>query len=61
MPRVVQYITYANPMRFFLAIVRNIVMRGASIGSIWPEVVALVVFGTVVFGISSVRFSKRVR
>jgi ABC-2 type transport system permease protein len=59
MPRVVQYITYANPLRFFLAIVRGIMMKGASLDSLYPEVISLVVFGVIVFGFSWVRFSKR--
>jgi ABC-2 type transport system permease protein len=59
MPRVVQYITYANPLRFFLAIVRGIIMKGASIDSLYPEVISLVVFGAIVFGFSWVRLSKR--
>jgi ABC-2 type transport system permease protein len=61
MPRVVQYITYANPMRFFLKIVRGIIMKGASLDALYPDVIALVVFGAAVFGLSWARFSKRVK
>ncbi|MFH1221098.1 MAG: ABC transporter permease [Candidatus Eisenbacteria bacterium] len=61
MPRLVQYITYANPMRYFLKIVRGIIMKGASIDVLYPEVISMVIFGLVVFGFSWVRFSKRVK
>jgi ABC-2 type transport system permease protein len=61
MPRIVQYVTYANPMRFFLRIVRGIIMKGASLNVLYPDVIALLVFGAVVFGLSWVRFSKRVK
>jgi len=61
MPRAVQYLTYANPMRFFLRIVRGIIMKGASLDALYPDVITLVVFGVAVFGLSWVRFSKRVK
>jgi len=61
MPRVVQYITYANPMRFFLRIVRGIMMKGTSLDVLYPDVMVLLVFGVAVFGLSWVRFSKRVK
>ena len=61
MPRAVQYLTYANPMRFFLRIVRGIIMKGASLDDLYPDVISLAVFGAAVFGLSWVRFSKRVK
>jgi ABC-2 type transport system permease protein len=61
MPKVVQILTYANPMRYYLKIVRAIMMKGASIDVLYPEVISMVVFGAVVFSFSWVRFSKRVR
>jgi ABC-2 type transport system permease protein len=61
MPRAVQLVTYANPMRFYLKIVRAIIMKGASIDVLYPEVISMVVFGAVVFGFSWMRFSKRVK
>jgi ABC-2 type transport system permease protein len=61
MPRSIQYLTYINPLRYFMKIVRAIIMKGASIDVLYPEVMALVVFGLVVFTSSWLRFSKRVR
>lgn len=61
MPRAVQILTYANPMRYFLKIVRAVVMKGASLDVLYPEVLSMVVFGVVVFGFSWMRFSKRVK
>jgi hypothetical protein len=48
-------------MRFFLRIVRGIIMKGASLDALYPDVIALLVFGATVFGLSWVRFSKRVK
>lgn len=61
MPRAVQILTYANPMRYFLKIVRGIIMKGASLDVLYPEALSMVVFGAVVFGFSWMRFSKRVK
>ena len=61
MPQAIQYLTYANPMRFFLRIVRGIIMKGASLDALYPEVISLGVFAVVVFGLSWVRMSKRVK
>lgn len=61
MPRSIQYLTYINPLRYFMKIVRGIIMKGASIDVLYPEVMAMVIFGLVVFTSSWVRFSKRVK
>lgn len=36
MPESVQYLTLLNPMRWFLEILRAIVLKGEGLGSIWP-------------------------
>ncbi len=61
MPKLIQYLTYINPLRYFMKIVRGIIMKGASIDVLYPEVIAMVVFGLVVFSFSWMRFSKRVK
>lgn len=61
MPRLIQYLTYINPLRYFMKIVRGIIMKGASIDILYPEVMAMVIFGLVVFTSSWLRFSKRVK
>jgi ABC-2 type transport system permease protein len=61
MPKVVQYITYANPLRYFMKIVRGIMMKGAGVGELYPEILAMLAFGAVIFASSWVRFSKRIK
>jgi ABC-2 type transport system permease protein len=61
MPRSIQYLTYIYPLRYFMKIVRAIIMKGASLDVLYPEVMALIVFGLVVFSFSWMRFSKRVK
>ena len=59
MPQWMQYVTYMNPMRFFMAIVRGIMMKGAGPVELFPDILALAIYGTVIFSFSALRFSKR--
>jgi ABC-2 type transport system permease protein len=61
MPKVIQYLTYLNPLRYFMKIVRAIMMKGAGISELYPEVLAMVIFGLLLFTVSVLRFSKRVK
>lgn len=61
MPTVVRYITLANPLQYFMKIVRGIIMKGAGAGDLYPEIIAMFVFGTVIFTFSWIRFSKRTK
>jgi ABC-2 type transport system permease protein len=61
MPQSVQYLTYLNPLRYFIEIVRGIIMKGASFDVLYPEAIAMVIFGVVIFSLSWMRFSKRVK
>jgi ABC-2 type transport system permease protein len=58
MPIVLQWITYAVPLRYFLDIVRGIVLKGVGVEALWPDVIALVIFGIVIMGAASMRFRK---
>ena len=59
MPVVVQWLTYANPLLYFLEIVRGIFLKGAGISVLWPQMVSLLVFGTVILTLSAARFHKK--
>jgi len=59
MPRVVQYITYAIPMRYFLEIIRGIFLRGVGLNYLWPQALALAGFGIGILTLSAARFNKR--
>ncbi len=59
MPLIVQYFTYINPLRYFLEIVRAIVLKGAGASLLWPQMVMLALYGTVIMALSAARFRKR--
>lgn len=61
MPRTIQYLTYLNPLRYFLKIVRAIMMKGAGLGELYPEAIAMALFGLFFLTVSTLRFSKRVK
>ena len=59
MPHWVQWITYAIPLRYFLVIIRGIFLKGNGLAILWPQVLALAVFGTLLLALSATRFRKR--
>jgi len=59
MPPIVQYLTYANPLRYFLVIIRGIFLKGSGFDILWPQMLALAILGGIVFTFSSLRFRKR--
>jgi ABC-2 type transport system permease protein len=59
MPEVFQYLTYLNPLRYFLIIIRGLFLKGNGLDILWPQMAALFVIGTVVITLSAVRFRKR--
>ena len=59
MPVIFQYVTYANPLRYFLVIIRGIFLKGNGIDILWPQMAALLILGIVVITLSSLRFRKR--
>jgi ABC-2 type transport system permease protein len=59
MPVVVQYLTYLNPVRYFMEIVRNLFLKGSGVYVLWPQMLALLIFGLSILILSSLRFHKR--
>jgi ABC-2 type transport system permease protein len=59
MPRVLQWISYIFPLRYYLIIIRSLMLKGIGIGPIWGEVIALVIFGIAIMSLAVKRFRKR--
>ena len=59
MPRVLQALSYAVPLRYFLIIVRGIVIKGAGLEALTREVIALTIFAVVIMAAAAGRFRKR--
>ncbi len=59
MPVPVQWLTYLNPLRYFLIVVRGIFLKGSGLAVLWPQLAGLLVLGLVVFAAAVGRFKKR--
>lgn len=59
MPPAAQWLTYLNPLRYFLVIIRGIFLKGSGLETLWPQFAALAILGIALLSISSTRFQKR--
>ena len=58
MPAAVQVVTYLIPARYFLVVLRDIMLKGVGIESFWVPLVSLLVFAAAAIGLSSARLGK---
>ena len=58
MPIAVQWLTYLNPMRYVMVILRAIFLKGVGLSILWPQISALAVMGVLTLGVASRRFRK---
>jgi len=59
MPVIMQVIGYLVPATHFMEIIRGIVLRGATLMDLLPEVITLVVMGLVLLVLSAFRFRRK--
>ncbi|WP_271679275.1 ABC transporter permease [Thermomonas mangrovi] len=59
MPRPAQWIAEALPLTHFMRLIRGVILRGASLADLWPEVVALLGFTAAMMAMATLRFRKR--
>lgn len=58
MPVALQWITYLDPLRYFLVIIRATYLKGTGVAVLWPQMAALGGFGLVLFSLAVLRFRK---
>lgn len=59
MPAFIQYITYLIPLRYFMVIIRGIILKGVGFSELWMELLAMFAIGVGILYLSSLRFKKR--
>jgi ABC-2 type transport system permease protein len=59
MPVVAQWFAQVLPLTHFNVIIRGIMLRGADLPEVWPQVAKLALFLTVMLSIAVARFKKR--
>jgi ABC-2 type transport system permease protein len=60
MPDAWQKVSYLNPLRYFVNLVREIFLKGTPLQFLWNEIVPLAVFGLAILSASALKFRKRV-
>ncbi len=58
MPDVVQWLTYINPLRYFLVIIRGIFLKGVGMDILWQQFLALFILGGLILWFAVTRFKK---
>ena len=61
MPQAVQYIMLAAPNTHFIALAQGVLFRGAGLSVVWPQLVALMLIGSVMFAFALHRFRAFLR
>ncbi len=61
MPGPIQIVTYADPMRYMIRILRGIFLKGVGAANLWPDLTALSVIGVATVLFSVLRFHKRLK
>lgn len=59
MPKLLQYISYLVPVRYFITILRGVILKGASFMELLPQFLILLFSGIAILFASALRFRKR--
>jgi ABC-2 type transport system permease protein len=59
MPRFLQLLSYLTPLRYYLVIIRSILLKGVGADALRSEIVALTIFGLAIMTAAALRFRKR--
>jgi len=60
MPVVLQWLSRVFPARYFMAVLRGVLLKGNGLDVLWPDFVGMAVFALVVFTVATKRFVRRV-
>ena len=58
MPEAMQWLTYLDPLRYFLDVLRGVYLKGVGLEVLWPQFAALGALGLIMLSWSVVRFQK---
>jgi ABC-2 type transport system permease protein len=59
MPWGIQLVTYLFPIRYFIVILRGIILKGVGVESLLPQITSLAIFAFVALLVSSRRIARR--
>ena len=58
MPVPLQWLSYLNPLSYYLVVIRATFLKGVGLDALWPDLLGMAVLGAVLLGISILRFRK---
>jgi ABC-2 type transport system permease protein len=58
MPPIIQLLTYPNPLRYFIVIVRGVFLTGVGLDVLWPQFLALAIIGVLTLAVTTKYFRK---
>ncbi|MEZ5354979.1 MAG: ABC transporter permease [Bryobacteraceae bacterium] len=58
MPALAQWISYANPQRYFIEVLRGVFLKGSDASVLWMQLAAMAALGVAILGASTMRFQK---
>jgi len=61
MPEWLQTITYAIPLRYFLTVIRSIMLKGSGVDDLWRELAALLGFAVLLVAAGALSFRKHLQ
>ncbi len=59
MPKAIQFVTYLFPVRYFLTVLRGIILKGVGFSVLYPETIILLGFTVAMIALCSLTFKKR--
>jgi ABC-2 type transport system permease protein len=59
MPKVLQWVSLFFPLRYYLVIIRSLMLKDIGAAALWPNIVALAIFGLGLMTVASLRVRKR--
>jgi len=61
MPLFARALSYLNPLRYFMIVIREIFIKGAHLNQLYWQGFALVIFSGVIFSFAVLRFQQRIK
>jgi len=60
MPVFFQYLTYLNPLMYFVIVTQGVFLKGAGLVLLWPQITAMTVLGMGMLGLAVARFKVHI-
>lgn len=59
MPTAIQYLTFLNPLSYFIIIIQDVFLKGVGLAVLWPQLLGLALLGITLLTLSVLRFRER--